>query len=102
LRSSSVPEDIAGNSRAANDFLGNALYDASSAKGNSMSSTMLRLGVLALAAAALSGCAVAEVGGAVIGAGVDVASTAVHVTGDVVGGAADIATGSSDKKSDDK
>jgi len=66
-------------------------------------SVALRLSVLALVAAGLSGCAVAEVGGAVIGAGVDVASTAVHVTGDVVGGAADAATGgsSSDKKSDD-
>jgi hypothetical protein len=66
-------------------------------------SIVLRLSLLALAVAGLSGCAVAEVGGAVIGAGVSVASTAVHVTGDVVGGAADIATGGSsdDKKSGD-
>lgn len=33
---------------------------------------------------ALSGCAVAEVGGAVVGAGASVVGTAVDVTGDVV------------------
>jgi hypothetical protein len=38
-----------------------------------------------------------------VGGAVTVASTAVHVTGDVVSGAADIATGQSDdKKKDDK
>ena len=59
---------------------------------------ILMLGVLALTASGLSGCVVAEVGGAVVGAGVSVASTAVHVTGDVVSGAADIATGQSGDK----
>jgi hypothetical protein len=63
-------------------------------------------GALALACFALSGCAVASVAGAAVGAGVDVASTAVHVTGAVVKGAADVATGSSDddkkKKKDDE
>ena len=65
---------------------------------------VVRIAALAVLAASLSGCAVAEIGGAVIGAGVDVASTAVHVTGDVVGGVADAATGGSSddkKKSDD-
>jgi hypothetical protein len=64
------------------------------------------LGALLLVAPGLSGCVVAAVGGAVVGGAVDVASTAVHVTGDVVSGAADIATGQSSddkdkKKSDD-
>lgn len=58
------------------------------------------LGALLLVAPGLSGCVVAAVGGAVVGATVDVAATAVHVTGDVVSGAADIATGQS--SSDDK
>jgi hypothetical protein len=43
------------------------------------------------------------VGGAVVGAGVTVVSTAVDVTGSVVGAAADTVTGSGDKdKSKDK
>jgi hypothetical protein len=56
------------------------------------------LGALLLVTPCLSGCVVAAVGGAVVGGAVDVASTAVHVTGDVVSGAADIATGQSDDK----
>lgn len=58
------------------------------------------LGALLLVAPGLSGCVVAAVGGAVVGGAVDVASTAVHVTGDVVSGAADIATGQSGDKDD--
>ena len=58
------------------------------------------LGALLLVAPGLSGCVVATVGGAVVGGVVDVASTAVHVTGDVVSGAADIATGQSGDKDD--
>src|SRR5262249_15557161 len=50
------------------------------------------LSALALAGFALSGCAVASVGGAVVGGAVSVVSTTVHVTGDVVKGAADVAT----------
>lgn len=49
-------------------------------------------------AVVLSGCAVAEVGGAVVSTTVGAASTAVDVTGDVVGGAAGTVTGSDDKK----
>ena len=66
---------------------------------------ILCLGALTLAGFGLSGCVVASVGGADEGGEVSVTSTAVHVTGDVVSGAADIATGQSDdddKKKDDK
>src|ERR1700753_3582476 len=59
---------------------------------------ILGLCAILLAGVTLSGCAVAEVGGAVVGATVSVASTAVHVTGDVVSGVADVATGQSDDK----
>jgi hypothetical protein len=66
---------------------------------------MIVLGALLLVAPGLSGCVVAAVGGAVVGGAVDVASTAVHVTGDVVSGVADVATGQtgdSDKDKDKK
>jgi hypothetical protein len=61
---------------------------------------ILCLGALALAGFGLSGCVVASVAGAAVDGAVSVTSTAVHVTGDVVSGAADIATGQSgdDKK----
>jgi hypothetical protein len=63
---------------------------------------ILCFGALALAAFGLGGCVVADVAGAAVGGAVSVASTTVHVTGDVVSGAADAATGQSDdkKKSD--
>ena len=48
---------------------------------------ILCMGARALAGFGLSGCAVATIGGAVVGGAVSVASTAVHVTGDVVSGA---------------
>jgi hypothetical protein len=57
---------------------------------------------LALASAGLLGCVVASVAGAAVDGAVSVASTTVHVTGAVVKGAADIATGQSDEKKDDK
>lgn len=64
---------------------------------------MFRLSVVAALGLALSGCAVAEVGGAVIGAGATVAGAAVNVTTTVVGTAASTVTGSSDSdKKDDK
>ena len=61
-------------------------------------------GALMLASVGLSGCVVTSVAGAAVDGAVTVTSTAVHVTGDVVKGAADVATGQSDddkkKKSD--
>ncbi len=67
-------------------------------------SRMLCFVAIALTGFSLSGCAAARVGGAGRRGAVSVASTAVHVTGDVVKGAADIATGQpdDDKKKDDK
>ena len=63
---------------------------------------ILCAGALVLAGFGLSGCVVASVGGAVVDGAVTVTSTAVHVTGDVVSGAADVATGQSgDKKKPD-
>jgi hypothetical protein len=65
---------------------------------------ILCFGILVLAGIGLSGCVVASVAGAAVDGAVTVTSTAVHVTGDVVSGAADVATGSSSnkkKKSDD-
>ncbi len=60
------------------------------------------LGALVLAGFSLSGCVVAHVAGAAVDGAVTVASTAVHVTGSVVKGTADVVAGSSDdkKKSD--
>ena len=65
---------------------------------------ILSVGALVLVGFGLSGCVVASVAGAAVDGAVTVASTAVHVTGDVVSGAADVATGQSDddKKKDDK
>ncbi len=60
---------------------------------------ILCFGAVLLASAGLSGCVVASVAGAAVDGAVTVTSTAVHVTGDVVKGAADVATGQSD---DDK
>ena len=66
---------------------------------------ILCFSALAFTSAGLSGCVVASVAGAAVDGAVTVTSTAVHVTGDVVKGAADVATGQSDgdkkKKSDD-
>lgn len=45
---------------------------------------LLTAAAFAMLGFALSGCAVAEVGGAVVGAGVGVVGTAADVTGDVV------------------
>jgi hypothetical protein len=65
---------------------------------------ILCFGALALASFGLSGCVVASVARAAVDGAVTVASTAVHVTGDVVKGAADVATGQpdDDKKKGDK
>jgi hypothetical protein len=64
---------------------------------------ILCLCTLALGGVGLSGCVVASVAGAAVDGAVTVTSTAVHVTGDVVKGAADVATGQSgDDKKDDK
>jgi hypothetical protein len=66
-------------------------------------SVLVRIAVLASVGIALSGCAVAEVGGDVIGAGVTVAGAAVDVTTTVVSTAASTITGGSSKDgSDDK
>lgn len=62
------------------------------------------IGTLVLAGFGLSGCVVAHVAGAAVDGAVTVTSTAVHVTGRVVKGTADVVTGGSDedkKKSDD-
>jgi hypothetical protein len=92
------------------DFSGPLSYIAGggpASKGKPMS-MIFRLALVAALGAALSGCAVAEVGGDVVGAGIGVASTAVDVTttavsttATVVGAAANTVAGS-DKKSDDK
>ena len=60
---------------------------------------ILCFAALMLASTGLSGCVVASVAGAAVDGAVTVTATAVHVTGDVVKGAADVATGQSD---DDK
>jgi hypothetical protein len=64
---------------------------------------ILCFSALALASVGLSGCVVASVAGAAVDGAVTVTSAAVHVTGDVVKGAADVATGQSgdDKKKSD-
>lgn len=54
--------------------------------------------MLPLLGPVLSGCAVASVAGAAVDGAVTVTSTAVHVTGRVVKGTADMATGSSEEK----
>jgi hypothetical protein len=71
--------------------------------GGSLMNMIVRLAFVAGLGLALSGCAVAEVGGAVIGAGATVAGAAVDVTTTVVGTAASTISGSSDSdKKDDK
>ncbi|HWA03180.1 MAG TPA: hypothetical protein VG819_06575 [Rhizomicrobium sp.] len=49
----------------------------------------------------LSGCVVAHVAGAAVDGAVTVTSTAVHVTGAVVKGTADVVTGGDKKKKSD-
>jgi hypothetical protein len=64
-------------------------------------SVLVRIAVLGCVGIALSGCAVAEVGGDVIGAGVTVAGAAVDVTSTVVSTAASTVTGGSSKDDSD-
>ena len=64
-----------------------------------MRAVIIAFAVMTLGAA-LSGCAVVDVGSAVVGAGVSAAGTAVDVAGDVISAPIDAATGGSDDKKD--
>ncbi|HXC57053.1 MAG TPA: hypothetical protein VNU97_17265 [Rhizomicrobium sp.] len=63
---------------------------------------LLPIAVIGVLSFALCGCVVAEVASAGVGVATTVVSTTAHVAGDVVSGAADTVTGSSDDDDKDK